>query len=202
MAMHPRWLRPLAFLFAIICFAADPELSRPVRAWEFLDATGPRAGLLGAENGTLEAYVYPLKIFGGLKLRFVTGAQVIPGESIARRISSRFGSYAITYSGDDFQVDETLVVPADEAGAAILLDVRARSPLRIDVEFVRDFQLMWPASIGTGYAEWNAPHKNFRFGADGQPFAAVFGSPDAGLESREYATNYAAASHSVFTLGE
>src|ERR1039458_6504428 len=162
MAMHPPLLRPLAFLFALSCFAATPQLqpqeflfalscfaatpqlSRPVRAWEFLDATGPRAGLLGTEDGTLEAYVYPLKIFGGLKLRFVTGAQIIPGESIARRITSRPGSYTITYTGDDFQADETLVVPIDEPGAVILLDVRARSPLRIDVEFVRDFQLMWP----------------------------------------------------------
>ena len=84
----------------------------------------------------------------------------------------------------------------------ILLDVRARSPLRIDVEFMRDFQLMWPASIGTGYAEWNDALKGFQFGADGQPFAAIFGSPDAALESREYATNYAAATHAVFTLGE
>jgi glycogen debranching enzyme len=184
------------------CLAADPQISRPVRAWEFLDATGPRAGLLGTEDGTLEAYVYPLKIFGGLKLRFVTGAQVVPGESIARRITSRPGSYTITYTGDDFQADETLVVPIDEPGAAILLDVRARSPLRIDVEFVRDFQLMWPASIGTGYAEWNGRRKSFEFGADGQPFAAVFGSPDAALESREYATNYGAATHAVFTLGE
>jgi glycogen debranching enzyme len=199
---HPPLLRPLAFLFALSCFAATPQLSRPVRAWEFLDATGPRAGLLGTEDGTLEAYVYPLKIFGGLKLRFVTGAQIIPGESIARRISARPGSYTITYTGDDFQADETLVVPTDEPGAVILLDVRARSPLRIDVEFVRDFQLMWPASIGTGYAEWNGRLKSFEFGADGQPFAAVFGSPDAALESQEYATNYSAATHAVFTLGE
>ena len=44
MAMHPRLLQPLAFLFALSAFAADPQLSRPVRAWEFLDATGPRAG--------------------------------------------------------------------------------------------------------------------------------------------------------------
>ena len=195
-------LRPLAFLFALTCLAADPQLSRPVRAWEFLDATGPRAGLLGGENGTLEAYVYPLKIFGDLKLRFVTGAQVIPGENIARRISARPGSYTITYTGDDFQADETLVAPIDEPGAAILLDVRARSPLRIDVQFARDFQLMWPASIGTGYAEWNAQRKAFQFGADGHPYAAVFGSPDAALISREYATNYAAATHTVFTLGE
>src|ERR1039458_8974094 len=98
MAMHPPLLRPLAFLFALSCFAANPQLSRPVRAWEFLDATGPRAGLLGTEDGTLEAYVYPLKIFGALKLRFVTGAQIIPGESIARRISARPGSYTITYA--------------------------------------------------------------------------------------------------------
>jgi len=200
--MHPPLLRPLAFLFAMHCLAADLELSRPVRAWEFLDAAGPRAGLLGAEDGTLEAYVYPLKIFAGLKLRFVTGAQVIPGESMARRITSRAGSYTITYTGDDFQVDETLAVPTDEPGAVILLDVRAHNPLRIDVEFARDFQLMWPASIGTGYAGWNDQLKSFQFGADGQPFAAVFGSPDAALESQEYATNYAAAAHAVFTLGE
>jgi len=200
--MHPSLLWPLTFLFACAGLAADLQLSRPVRSWEFLDATGPRAGLLGAEDGTLETYVYPLKIFGGLKLRFITGAQVIPGASIARRISSRPGSYTITYTGDDFQADETLVAPIDEPGAVILLDVRARSPLRIDVEFVRDFQLMWPASIGTGYAEWNGRLKGFQFGADGQPFAAFFGSPDAELESREYATNYSAATHAVFTLGE
>jgi GH15 family glucan-1,4-alpha-glucosidase len=67
---------------------------------------------------------------------------------------------------------------------------------------VRDFQLMWPASIGTSFAEWNDRLKAFRFGADGQPYAAVFGSPDAALESREYATNYSATTHAVFTLGE
>jgi GH15 family glucan-1,4-alpha-glucosidase len=200
--MHPPRLWPLALLFAMTCCPADLQLSRPVRGWEFLDATGPRAGLLGAEDGTLEAYVYPLKIFGALKLRFVSGGQIIPGESIARRISVRPGSYTITYSGDDFQADETLVAPIDEPGAAILLDVRARSPLRIYVEFVRDFQLMWPASMGTGYAGWNERLRSFEFGADGQPFAAVFGSPDAALESREYATNYSGATHAVFTLGE
>jgi len=197
-------MRPtlLCALFAAVSLAADPQLSRPVRTWEFLDATGPRAGLLGAEDGTLEAYVYPLKIFAGLRLRFITGAQVIPGESIARRIDSRPGSCTITYTGDDFQAAETLVVPTAEAGAAILLDVRARNPLRIDVEFERDFQLIWPASIGTGYAEWNAALHAFTFGADGQPFAAVFGSPDASLVSRAYATNYSASRHEIFTLGE
>ena len=200
--VHRPLLRPVLFFFATACLAGDPQISRPVRTWEFLDATGPRAGLLGAEDGTLEAYVYPLKIFGGLKLGFLTGGRVIPGESIARRITSRPGSYTITYTGDDFQVDETLAVPLDEPGAVILMEVHARNPLRINMQFERDFQLMWPASIGTGYAEWNGALKAFQFGADGQPYAAVFGSPDAALESTEYATNYSSATHAVFTLGE
>jgi len=195
--------RPLVLcLLAALAASAAPEITRPVRAWEFLDATGPRAGLLGAEDGTLEAYVYPLKIFAGLQLRFIADHQVIPATAIARRIDARPGSYTITYSADDFQVSETLVVPVDQPGAAILLDVQAHNPLRIDVAFLRDFQLMWPASIGTAYAGWNPDLKAFEFGADGQPYAAVFGSPDAALLSAEYATNYSAATHYVFTLGE
>jgi glycogen debranching enzyme len=60
---------------------------------------------------------------------------------------------------------------------------------------------MWPASIGTGYCDWDDASKSFRFGADGQSFAAVLGSPDATLTAREYATNYSADPHWVFTLG-
>lgn len=38
------------------------ELSRPVRPWEFVSATGTRAALFGNESGRFEAWVYPLKI--------------------------------------------------------------------------------------------------------------------------------------------
>src|SRR5579872_7635942 len=102
-------MRLLSAVLAFSCFAADLEISRPVRSWEFLDAVGPRAGLLGREDGTLEAYVYPLKLFKDLRLRFETDGRVIPGEAIARRMTSRPGSVAITYTGDDFRVTETLV---------------------------------------------------------------------------------------------
>ena len=96
---------------------------------------------------------------------------------------------------------ETLVVPKEKAGALMLLDIQTRRPLRIRVEFVPDFQLMWPASIGTSGVEWNADTKSFVFSADGQPFSAVFGSPDALLPSPAYATNYTASYSSSFTLG-
>jgi GH15 family glucan-1,4-alpha-glucosidase len=181
--------------------AADLEISRPARTWEFLDATGPRASLLGREDGTLEAYVYPLKIVKDFKLRFQLNGRVIPAESVARRVVSRPGSYTIVYSGDEYEVRETLVAPVDQPGVLIRLDITAHYPLRIDAEFTRDFQLMWPASIGTSYGEWNDTEKAFVFGADGQPFAAVLGSPDGALLEREYGANYSADNRNAFTLG-
>lgn len=194
-------MRLIVLLCACCCFAADLEISRPVRSWEFLDAVGPRAGLLGRENGTLEGYIYPLKIFKDLKLRFVTDSQVLPAETLARRISSRPGSYTVTYTGDNFRVTETLAASMNEAGAVMVLNVDAHGPLRIDVEFARDFQLMWPAAIGSGYAQWSPPNKAFLFGADGYPYAAVLGSPDAALLTSEHATDYSIASTFTFTLG-
>jgi len=195
-------MRLAVALFAFSCFAADIDISRPVRSWEFLDAVGPRSGLLGKEDGTLDGYIYPLKIFKDLRLRFRTAdGNVLPAETLARRMTSRPGSATITYTGDDFRVDETMTAGTDEPGALIVLDVVTRSPLRIDVEFTRDFQLMWPAAIGSAYGEWNEQNKAFLFGADGYPFAAVLGSPDAAVLSREYYTDYSASTANAFTLG-
>ena len=39
------------------------ELSRTVRAWEFLPITGQRSALFGNEAGEMEVWVYPLKLF-------------------------------------------------------------------------------------------------------------------------------------------
>lgn len=194
-------MRLIIGLLPLCCLAADLEISRPARSWQFLDTVGPRAGLLGKEDGTLEGYVYPLKIFKDLRLRFVVDQQVLPAETLARRITARPGSYTITYTGDNFRVTETLAASMSEPGAVIHLTADTHGPLRIDVEFTRDFQLMWPASIGSGYAQWNQQNKAFVFGADGYPFAAVLGSPDAAVQSQEYATNYSASPHFTFTLG-
>ena len=191
----------LPLLILPAAFPAALEISRPVRSWEFVDATSPQAAIFGQENGILEAYVYPLKIVKDLKLRFRIEGHVIPAESIARRIVSRPASYAIIYSSDDFELREELIAPVNQPGLLIHLDVDSHHPLQIEVEFTRDFQLMWPASIGTGYAEWRAQDKVFAFGADGQPYSAILGSPGASLVHQAYATNYAADGANVFSLG-
>src|ERR1700730_3865212 len=63
------------------------ELSRPIRSWEFLSATGQRAALLGNEAGRFEAWVYPLKILRDLHLRFHVGDREIPAEALARTLT-------------------------------------------------------------------------------------------------------------------
>ena len=181
--------------------AAALEIARSARPWEFLDVPGKQAAWLGHEDGTLEAYVYPLKLIDRLHLTFTVEGRRIPADTAVRQVVFRPGSTSLIYSGDEFQVVETLVTPVDAPGGLLFLEVQSHSPLRIDADFSRDFQLMWPASFATAYSEWNAQEKAFVFGADGQPFSGIFGSPDAALLTREYASDYSVDSHNTFSLG-
>ncbi len=195
------FIRVHLWLILSALYAANLEISRPARPWEFLDATGEKASILGSEDGTLEGYVYPLKIFKTLRLRFLVDGRVIPGESASRRIIATPGTYTIAYTGDEFEVRETLITPARDSGAIIRLAITAYQPVRIDVEFARDFQMMWPASIGTSYSEWNEQNHGFTFGADGYPYAAFLGAPGSTLDDREYQSNYHWATANHFSLG-
>src|ERR671924_26268 len=106
---------------------APLELSRTVRPWEFLPVTGTRAALFGNETGTMEAWVYPLKIFRGFHLNFLTDGEVLAAE--------------------------TLFVPVDTQGAVIVFDVQTEQPLEIQALFHRDFQLEWPAALAATYLD-------------------------------------------------
>src|ERR1700746_547793 len=129
------------------------ELKRPVRSWEFVDATGSKAALLGTETGRLEAWVYPLKLFRNLTLRFHLNDQVLPAEEMAREVIVRPEGTTIVYAAASWTVRETLIVPPEEPGAVIRLDIDAFEPLQVEPQFVRDFQVMWPAAIGGTFTE-------------------------------------------------
>ena len=191
----------MVFLLCLPRLPAQPAISRPVHTWEFADATGPRAGLFGDEQGNLEAWVYPLKILRDFHFVFHSADHEIPARSAARRIVSKAGTYTILYSGDDFLVAEELCVPRTSSGALIRLRIDARNPLRVDLRFTRDFQLMWPGAFGASYGQWDAGSGVYRMGADGQAYAAVVGAPGASPVAMDFATNYASAADTVLTLG-
>jgi len=161
---------------------------------------GPRAGLLGLENGTFEAWVYPLKIFRDLKLTFHFADRVIPAEAFARTVTVRPESSSVLYSGDSFSVLETFFVPLNQPGAVIRLEVESRVPLQIEASFQPDFQLMWPAAIGGTYSGWDEKLHAFRFGHEQKKFFALAGSPTATKSQEGYVWNYASSTVSAFNL--
>jgi GH15 family glucan-1,4-alpha-glucosidase len=162
---------------------------------------GTRAGLLGTERGTLEAWVYPLKILRDFHLRFHVAGATIPAEALARTLIVHPESSTIVYTGDVFSVHETLFVPVHEAGAIIAFEVDTAEPLEIEAIFNRDFQLQWPASlVGVG-EEWDPALRAFRLGEESGKFEALVGSPAAVKGSEEYSTNYFSSQEDSILLG-
>lgn len=177
------------------------EISRPARPWEFLAAVGKRAGLLGNETGKVEAWVYPLKVLRDLQLTILTEGREIPAETLVRTVIARPESTTLVYAGDTFSVRETFFVPVDQPGAVIEIQVETEQPLELKANFVRDFQLEWPAAMGGTYVNWNEELHGFLFGEDHQKFAALAGSPSAAGAQVEYDTNYGGTHTSSMKLG-
>ena len=177
------------------------EISRPVRSWEFMDAVGPRAALLGTESGRFEAWVHPLKVLRNFHLIFHAEDHAQAAEPLARTLIVRPESTTIEYASDTFTVRETLVVPLNKPGAVILLDIHSTEPMEVEVAFDRDFQLQWPAALSDPGIEWTPADRAFTFGCERPDYMAMIGSPTATVSETELVTNYAAYRESSFRLG-
>jgi glycogen debranching enzyme len=177
------------------------ELTSPAHTWEFLDATGARAGLFGKQSGQLEAWVYPLKILRNFHLVFYAEGHALPAESLARTIISRPESTTILYAADTFTVRETLFVPADESGAVISLDIRTADPMEVEARFERNFQLEWPAALAYPGAEWSPELHAFIFTCENPELTAMIGSPSAVESDSAFHTYYASSPEDAFRLG-
>jgi glycogen debranching enzyme len=192
----------------LVCSAASAdqpgqslELSRPIRSWEFLSAVGTRAGVFGNEQGTLEAWVYPLKILRDFHLRFHVDGTTLPAEALARTLIVHPESTTIVYTGDSFSIRETLFVPVHEPGAVIFFEVDTTEPLEIEAIFDRDFQLEWPATLSGAGQDWDPALRAFHFADETGKFDALVGSPSAVKNSEEYSTNYFSSQEDSIVLG-
>ena len=154
------------------------ELVRPAHSWEFLDAVGMRAGLFGWQDGKLEAWVYPLKFFRDFHLVFTANGRDYPAESLARSITARPESVTITYSGDNFTVNETWFVPYDVPGAVVQLEVETWTPLQIQARFLPDMQMMWPATLTASKDTWDTALCAFTFSEETGRYYGIVGSPE------------------------
>jgi len=165
-------------------FALDegpPRLSRPAQPHQYFDRIGRRAALMGFEDGTFEAWVWPWKVLRQFQLQFLLGAstQPIAARDIVRRITVTPAATEITYAFESFTVRAVFLVPRDEPGALVLLEARATAPLAIVVGFLPVLQPMWPAGIGGQYSHWDGDAKAFVISEGRRRARFLCGSPVA-----------------------
>ena len=205
----PRFVVRVLAAICLVCvvpavaqqLSPELELTRTVRTWEFLPVVGAKAGLFGSETGDVEAWVYPLKVFRDFHLVFHIGDRALPAETLARTLTVRPESATLLYAGDNFRIRETLSIPANEAGAVILLEIETEQPLEVEALFTPDFQLEWPAALGGTYVNWDSAKHAFIFGEETKKYAALVGSPTAGDAHVAYQTNYSFSNENSMRLG-
>src|SRR5690242_13723116 len=91
-----------------------PQISRPVRTWEFVPVVGRKAAIFGNESGKLEAWVYPMKFLRDFTLMFHLADRSFPAAALARNLEVRAESATITYAHESFTVRDTIFVPHDQ----------------------------------------------------------------------------------------
>src|SRR5271165_4212350 len=195
-------------LWSFTLFAQSPcdatgalTLTRPARNWQFLDAVGPHAGLFGHEDGSFEAWIYPLKLFRDFQLRFRLGETVLPGEAIPRMTVVRPESSSVKYIYDSFTACTTWFVPIDQRAAMVEIEVNAAEPVAVEAAFTPDVAWMWPAAVGDAYSQWDAQIGAFRFSNDHHVFWGVAGAAGASPLQTTYSANYSAGHTDEFSFG-
>ncbi len=168
-ATVPRFERP----------ASPIVLEGPARPAAYLEASGRRAAFLGREDGSFEAWVYPMKILRGFELAFEIEdyASPIPGSSLASRVDVRPEASTIRYAHSSFTADATWLVPLEESGGLVLLDVDTSGPLTIEARFRTEMRLMWPAGLGGQYSYWDRELRAYVITESTRRHAAIVGSP-------------------------
>lgn len=153
----------------------------PARPAQYVEASGRRAALLGREDGSFEAWAYPLKILHDFSLSFQTPAyaEPIPGATLATAVEVRPEGVRIRYTHAAFTADAIWLVPLDQPGALVLLDVDSSVPLGVLVRFRPDLKPMWPAALGGQYSVWDRQTSAYVLGEAGRRHAALIGSPVA-----------------------
>jgi hypothetical protein len=180
-----------ALAFALLAAsAAVPRFTRettpialegPARPTAYLEASGRRAAFLGREDGSFEAWVYPMKILRGFELAFQIEdyASPIPGASLASRVDVRPEASTIRYTHSSFTADATWLVPLEESGGVVLLDVDASAPITVEARFHTEMRLMWPAGLGGQYSYWDRELRAYVITESRRRHAAIVGSPFA-----------------------
>ena len=109
--------------------ARSPSLA-PHATGNFSTQSARTPVCFGREDGSFEAWIYPLKLFRDFQLKFRVGDIVLDGDAIPRTITVRPESVSVKYIYDSFTACATWFVPIDERAAIVEIEVNSFDPGR------------------------------------------------------------------------
>ncbi|HUX73262.1 MAG TPA: hypothetical protein VMV25_05140 [Steroidobacteraceae bacterium] len=123
---------------------ANAIAARPV------SIVGPRGALLGTQDGRYEAWVFPWKIFTGMRISVRMQDYPVPIDVNAQAagIDVSPAATTITYSHANFTIRQIMLAPqhaADGTGVVVLYQMNAVRPMTVTFSFDPAMQRMWPA---------------------------------------------------------
>ncbi len=124
---------------------------------------GPRGAMMGRQDGSFEAWIFPWKILSNLRIRADMQNYDVPIDvnEQAAEIEVRPDHTTITFSHANFTVREVLFAPHDApdgAGVLAFFQVEAIRPMALTFQFTPEMKRMWPASSDDyASAEWVNP---------------------------------------------
>lgn len=121
---------------------------------------GPRGAILGQQDGSFEAWIFPWKLFSNLRISAQMQDYPVPIDvnEQAAAIEVRPDHTTITFAHANFTVREILFAPEkapDGAGVLAFFQVEAVRPMTLTFQFTPQMKRMWPApSSDYSSAEW------------------------------------------------
>lgn len=145
----------------------------------YFDAIGRKAAVFGRQDGSLEAWVWPIKILHGFHLEFRLDNMPEPvrGEDYLQTVTVRPESTTLLYVHPSFTVKQIIWAADDRSAIVQFFDVTSDRPLDITIKFIPDFKPMWPASLGGQHSDWSEPDQAFTLTDGTNKPTAMFGSP-------------------------
>ena len=170
---------PASALRALIGLCAGPtgptHVSSDIMAQKPFSVTGPRGALLGQQDGSFEAWIFPWKILSHMRITAEMKDYAVPIDvnQQAATIDVQPGHTTITFSHANFTVRETLFAPQDApdgGGALAFYQIQAVRPMTLTFSFTPEMKRMWPALsddrsspewVKTGQSGFYVLHLNF-----------------------------------------
>lgn len=129
------------------------KISREAVPDKPFSVVGPRGALLGQQDGEFEAWIFPWKIFSGMRITANMQDYSVPIEVNAHAawIDVQPDHTTITYSHANFTIRQIMLAPkqaSNSSAVLVLYAIEAVRPMTLTFSFDPVMQRMWPADSG------------------------------------------------------